>query len=156
MGQVLVREGVGKLDVDRAFIDGGELPSYALQGGLKVLVRAGTTAKPEIYQRGKSFFYGDGNPVINEKDVEHLPTKCQINGEIVDVRAMAQEFVRKQQAPVVTPKGKAKGGVRILGADNPKKIRAPQHRGRHQLVKGSELIGQRGPERVTDPDQSEE
>jgi hypothetical protein len=89
------------LTVDRIWRDNGKDPEYALVGGSKVLIDKGTKAKPVICQYGATFFYMDGSPVTEEKDVDHLPEPF---------RTTALKFIRKDEkegAKVVASKEEA-------------------------------------------------
>lgn len=93
MSQILGVGGGKFLTFDRSWRDNGGDATYALVGGTKVLISGATRAKPEIFQRGSGFYYKDGTPVTELKDVDYLPTKF---------REMAEKFIT-EQAPNAEP-----------------------------------------------------
>lgn len=76
MSQILYRndgKGIREVRIDRMFKDNGKDPIYGMIGGHKVMISEGVRPKPEVFQIGEEFFYGDGQPVRKEEDVDHLP-----------------------------------------------------------------------------------
>lgn len=116
MPQLLHRAGGAVLDVDRSFADGGQPARYALIGGERVLVSAGSPPHPEIFQKGSAFFYGDGKPVIKAEDVEWL-------AEPFRTAALAQVKQAESGQPVT-----------FRGKSNPRRLRMPRS-GRPRRVK---------------------
>ncbi len=142
MGQILQLPDGTKLDVDRAYIDGGLPAQYGLIGGTKVQLSSGTNPKPQVFQRGESFFYGDGAPVNKTEDVDWIPEKARVRGKDVNPRALALAFVERQQKAEASEKAAAtngtaaagrrrtgsrgsrkRGGVTVRHADDPRNLR---------------------------------
>ena len=86
MSQVLVLDKDKHLVVDRSWRDNGEDPRWAFIGGQRTLIKEGSPALPEIFQRGTDFFYKDGSPVTKTEDVSYLPEPY---------RTQAETFVEK-------------------------------------------------------------
>lgn len=106
------------LTFDRSWRDNGGDAQYALIGGQKVLIRAGSRALPEIFQRGVEFFYKDGSPVTEITHVEYLPKKF---------RDLAEKFIREQAGetkPLVPAETREAAVEQVVkrGRGRPKKV----------------------------------
>lgn len=165
--QRLVKEK-GVLDIDRTYADGGEKDIMGTMGGAIIQIRAGRPPMSLIHRRGKTFIYDDGTPVNDLAHVQHLPTKELDGGRTINPREMAEAFVRAQLGEPAHSAGgptiaraaagrvQKKGGVKVKGADNPRRLRS-QTPPVKQDINLDKMLGQSGrqkPERVTDPDQA--
>lgn len=89
MAQVLRLDKSRELLVDRTFFDMGKKADMVTVGGHRILVAAALPAKPMIHQRGATFFYSNGEPVLLAEDVDWIPEPH---------RALALAFVERAKS----------------------------------------------------------
>lgn len=147
--QTLVKADNKKLEVEATFGDSGEVPSYGMSGGQRMLLSKGTPARPIVHMGvSLNFFYDDGTPVEKKEDVEWIPERMRVGNRIINPRELALKQIEAREAALARGEKppKAKGGVRIKQAKPmPQRIE----------ISGSKVLGPRGgtkPERATDPD----
>ena len=58
--QILQKEKGRVLDTDQTYIDPGSPPIFAMVGGQRVQIQAGTPAKPTLQRKGTAFFTDNG------------------------------------------------------------------------------------------------
>lgn len=83
--------GQGKyLKVDHSFADAGEAAQYSMSGGQRILLKAGSRQRPEIFMCDGGFFYKNGQPVTQTEDIDYLPEPY---------KELATRFVNKDKKP---------------------------------------------------------
>lgn len=109
----ILQLGNGKfMTVEMSWRDGGKDAEWAMIGGQRIRITERVTAPPEIFMNPEGFFYKDGKPVSETKDVQYLPEPwrskaLEFIGGKPEKLSEAKLFDTKEEAAIAaTPKRK--------------------------------------------------
>lgn len=161
MPQTLLKADKLTLQIEKTFVSGTEEAVYAMQAGVRVLLKEGRPGGVSVHMGPNlNFFYDDGTPLDNHAHIgPEMSSRMRVGNRIFIPADLAKkqvdEILAARESGEKTPKkrshhkAKPQGGVNMIRAEVTKRF------DKKQELRGSDILRQERPDSLHGPDRGE-